>query len=396
MYNERFMKRAPQYGANARARTYQDYMRNIQNQRMAAGQTFGNLAMQQQDQSFYDRAMGRPPGLSGGMAQQFQNQMGAARSRQLGQIAQQRYQAFSDIAAQEAQASQFARAEAAAEQQFQAQELQFQAQRQAQAKQIMATGQAQEVKEAQLRDLGFTYGEIERLQPNRGTTAVGGAASAGLATFGGFKAYNYSQEAAAREVLKGDVKITELRDALKAAQDKPVTAGDATQGIEAYSQETKNIDVKKASDALKEGKEKAMKEILDVRKNTPTLDKNLQKEIDKLDDLVAKGVQTGDDAVIKTDAILKQKKLELARMKQIKAAGLKKFKAKAALTKAMGAKKAFGVAAAKVAAGLGVALAIFIAVEGISTLVTGVGLVEGIGNVISTGDYRRGKKGLFD
>jgi len=385
MYNERFMKRAPQYGANARARTYQDYMRNIQNQRVAAGQTFGNLAMQQQNQSFYDRAMGRPPGLSGGMAQQFQNQLSGARARQLGQTAQQRYQAFSDIAAQEGQANQFARAEAAAEQQFQAQELQFQSQRQAQAKAIMATGQAQEVKEAQLRDLGFTYGEIERLQPSAGAAVTGGAMTAGLAGFGGAKAYGYSQVSAAREILGGDAKVVELADKLKAAQDMEIKAavkneaGDIVE--QAVTSEMKQKEIRLAEQALKEGKEEVGKEIFRLRGKALT-PKGLDKQIKTLADL-------------SDDAITAAQKTELARLKAIKAAGLKKFGAKSALTKAAVAKKTLMAAAPKVLAGLGVAVGVFIAFEGLSTLFTGVGVIEGLTNLVTSGDYQRGKTGLL-
>lgn len=181
LYNERFTKDAPRYSAGSQMRTFQDYMRGIQAQRSAAGQTFGNLAMQQVNQSFYDRAMGRPPGLSGGMAQQFQNQLGAARSRQLGQVAQQRYQAFSDIAAQEAQASQFARAQRMQEQQFETQEMALQQQKFAQAQQVMASPDlTDEQKQSQLTRLGLTQGEIDRMGPQQGEGIVGAATTGGL------------------------------------------------------------------------------------------------------------------------------------------------------------------------------------------------------------------------
>jgi len=52
-------------------------------------------------------------------------------------------------------------------------------------------------------------------------------------------------------------------------------------------------------------------------------------------------------------------------------------------------------AAPKVLAGLGVAVGVFIAFEGLSTLFTGVGVIEGLTNLVTSGDYQRGKTGLL-
>jgi hypothetical protein len=436
MYNERFMKRAPQYGANARARTYQDYMRNIQAQRMAAGQTFGNLAMQQQNQSFYDRAMGRPPGLSGGMAQQFSNQMGAARSRQLGQAAQQRYQAFSDIAAQEAQANQFARAEAAAEQQFQAQELQLQGQRQAQAQQIMASDLTYEQKQDQLRNLGLSYGEIERLSPSAGAAAVGGGATllgTGAVGIGGPIVYrNVSNLQAFESAFTGDTSISNLTDdvdainkALKAgANDKgkykvtlsngKKTFNNAADARTALEQSTRNIrqEKKKLADQLVKGGQSKQMKLYDARQKAQTaLDDFIDDAANNLE-RIGDGIEvdTGEatDAVTKKYQALKEK-LKVATQKAtdagvddaavaaakkagVKGAGKKSLERVA--TKALAGKT-------KLAALKGPAIfagklfLAYLAVEGISMAISGTGFVEGLSNLISGKGYQTsGKKGL--
>lgn len=434
MYNERFMKRAPQYGANARARTYQDYMRNIQAQRMAAGQTFGNLAMQQQNQSFYDRAMGRPPGLSGGMAQQFSNQMGAARSRQLGQAAQQRYQAFSDIAAQEAQANQFARAEAAAEQQFQAQELQLQGQRQAQAQQIMASGLTYEQKQDQLRNLGLSYGEIERLSPSAGSAAIGGGATilgTGAVGIGGPIVYrDVSNLQAFESAFKGDTGISNLvsdkkaiEDALKAGPGQggkykiTLSGGEqefasASEARDAIAQTTKDIrkGKKQLADQLVRGGQSKQMKLYDARQNAQTaLD-------DFIDDTANNLTRVGNDIdasnasekVIKKYNALK-KKLEVATQKAT-AGGVDDVAvaaAKEAGVKGAG-KKSLERVATKAIAGktklaalkgpaifAGKLFLAYLAIEGLSMAISGTGFVEGIGNLISGKGYQTsGKKGL--
>jgi hypothetical protein len=440
MYNERFMKRAPQYGANARARTYQDYMRNIQAQRMAAGQTFGNLAMQQQNQSFYDRAMGRPPGLSGGMAQQFSNQMGAARSRQLGQAAQQRYQAFSDIAAQEAQANQFARAEAAAEQQFQAQELQLQGQRQAQAQQIMASDLTYEQKQDQLRNLGLSYGEIERLSPSAGAAAIGGGSTllaTGAVGIGGPIVYrDVSNLEAFKSAFKGDTGIsnlvndeTAIKEALKAGpgqggkykvtlSDGPKEFANASDARTMLAEKTRNVrlEKKKLADQLIQGGQKKNMKLFDAKQKAqealddlidsptneltrvndmqlgPRVDKSgvtdpkVLKKYDKLTKKLADATKKAADAGVDDVAA------EAAKQAGIKGASktsLKNISAKAIAGKTkLAALKGAGIIAGKI-------FLAYLAVEGISMALTGTGFVEGFGNLISGKGYQTsGKKGL--
>lgn len=415
MYNERFMKRAPQYGANARARTYQDYMRNIQNQRMAAGQTFGNLAMQQQNQSFYDRAMGRPPGLSGGMAQQFQNQMSAARSRQLGQTAQQRYQAFSDIAAQEAQASQFARAEAAAEQQFQSQELQFQAQKQAQAQQVMASPNLTfEQKQDQLSNLGFTQGQIERMQPSQGAAVVGGTASAvAVPTIGlaGSSAYRTNQNIQAfQSAFKGDAGIAVKTKDLEALQ-KAFTEGtpDASGNIKVklssgettFNQKGLANEISKQTQGIADAKNQLVDDLIAGTKGTKGLQKDFDKAKAAFDKIAGSTTQADPKYQTAKQALDKaEDALALGKKKAMKAqaAGIKKqaFLKKVG-TKAVAAKAKYaGLATvAKVALwGFGV----YMVLEGASMALFGTGLAEGLMNVASgKGDFRTaGKKGLVD
>ena len=416
MYNERFMKRAPQYGANARARTYQDYMRNIQNQRMAAGQTFGNLAMQQQNQSFYDRAMGRPPGLSGGMAQQFQNQMSAARSRQLGQTAQQRYQAFSDIAAQEAQASQFARAEAAAEQQFQSQELQFQAQKQAQAQQVMASPNLTfEQKQDQLSNLGFTQGQIERMQPSQGGAIVGGVTSAvAVPTVGlaGSSAYRTSQNIQAfQSAFTGDAGIAVQTKDLQALQDAftkgtPDASGNIkvklSGGEQTFNQSKLAEEISKQTQGIADAKNQLVDDLIAGTKGTKGLEKNLDKAKAAFEKVKKSGAIQSDkvyqDAMAAKNAAKDALVKGQANAMKAKAAGIKKqVFLKSVGNKAVAAKAKFaGLATVgKIALwGFGV----YMVLEGASMALTGTGLAEGIMNIASgKGDFRTaGKKGLLD
>lgn len=241
MYNERYMKEAPRYTAGSQARTYQDYMRNIQMQRQTAGQTFGNLAAQQANQSFYDRAMGRPQGLSGGMETQYANVTNAQQAQQAGQVAQQRYQAFADISAQQSQVPQLARAEAMAEQQFQAQQMQLNTQRFAQAKQIMDTPnltQAQKVE--QLKNIGMTEGEISRMNAPTAGPVIGGITTAsalggistGVGTYQNVKlmsnlvgeqgtvvAANTAQTTAVDAAKEASTKLTDAQKAFDAIND---------------------------------------------------------------------------------------------------------------------------------------------------------------------------------
>jgi len=415
MYNERFMKRAPQYGANARARTYQDYMRNIQNQRMAAGQTFGNLAMQQQNQSFYDRAMGRPPGLSGGMAQQFQNQMSAARSRQLGQTAQQRYQAFSDIAAQEAQASQFARAEATAEQQFQTQELQLNAQRQAQAQQVMASPNLTfEQKQDQLSNLGFTQGQIERMQPSQGSAIVGGVTSAAaVPVVGGVgaSAYRTNQNIQAfQSAFKGDtgikVKTKDLEALQKAfAEGTPDASGNIkvklSTGEQTLNQKGIANAISEQTQQIADAKNQLVDDLISGTKGTKGLEKNLDKATKAFEKIKKSGAIQSDPSYQK--AMLAKNKAKEALTKgqanalKAKTAGIKKqVFLKNVGNKAVAAKAKFAglTSALKIAAwGFG----IYMVAEGVSMALTGTGLAEGIINAASGKDFRTaGKKGLLD
>lgn len=291
MYNERYMKEAPRYTAGSQARTYQDYMRNIQMQRQTAGQTFGNLAAQQANQSFYDRAVGQPQGLSGGMEQQYSNVTNAQRAQQAGQLAQQRYQAFADIAAQQAQVPQLARAEAIAEQQFQAGQMQLNTQRFAQAKQIMDTPnltQAQKVE--QLKNIGMTEGEISRMNAPTAGPVVGSVMSAGalggittaVGTYqnvklmsnlvgeqGSVVAANNVVETATTSLTDATTKLTDAQKKFDAVMnntsstDKAKTAAqkalNKARDAEKVAQAAKKEAVKKASVARNEAIEKIVK-----------------------------------------------------------------------------------------------------------------------------------------
>ena len=176
VYNQRMVKNSPRYRQGAQSRNFQDYMANINSQKFNTAQTFGNLQNQVNNQSFYDRAVGRPQGLSGGLEQQYSTFRNAASAQAAGQVQQQRFQAFNDIAAQEAQASQFARAQGMQDQQFQMQEMQLNQQRYAQAQEILKSQNLTDAqKQEQLTTLGMTAGEVDRMTSPGAGAMIGGA-----------------------------------------------------------------------------------------------------------------------------------------------------------------------------------------------------------------------------
>lgn len=180
IYNERFIKNAPRYSGSSQARSYQDYMRNVQAQTNAANQMFGNQAQQQATQSFYQRAAGQPQGLSGGMQTQYANVVSGQQAAAAGQMQQQQYDTYAKIAQQQAQASQFARAEAAADIQFQQAQAQFESQKYAQAQAIMQDSNiSQASKVDRLERLGMTSGEISRLSAPSAGPIIGGIGTLG-------------------------------------------------------------------------------------------------------------------------------------------------------------------------------------------------------------------------
>lgn len=364
MYNERYMKEAPRYTAGSQARTYQDYMRNIQMQRQTAGQTFGNLAAQQANQSFYDRAVGRPQGLSGGMETQYSNVANAQRAQQAGQLAQQRFQAFADIAAQESQVPQLARAEAMAEQQFQAQQMQLNTQRFAQAKQIMDTPnltQAQKVE--QLKNIGMTEGEISRMNAPTAGPVIGGITSA--AALGGIS------------TGVGTYQNVKLMSSLVGEQASVVTANTAVETATTNLTEATNklADAQKKFDLLTEN-------------STATQKQNAQKALNKARDAekvaqAAKKEAVKKASVARNEAIDKIVKGKSARSTAYKQGAKKVSLSKARvgkIVKAAGTKKGallsgtFGKAAGIALKGISIYFAVDMGLQ----ILTGKGIIGNI------------------
>lgn len=424
LYNERFTKQAPRFNNAYQARTYQDYIRNIQNQRAAAGQTFGGLNAQMQNQSFYDRAMGTPPGLSGGMQQQFSNQLSGARARQLGQTAQQRYQAFADLSNQELQASQFARAEAASEQQFQTQNIAFKQQQQAQAQAIMKSNASDGVKQAQLAEIGLSRDEIADLQPKAGPAAIGGAMTLGTGVPTALAASNY---------LNYNANIAVAQDLFGTAADKMFIKGGADAGImkDVYSLQA-NVQgptrgpLKELFDNVKSNIELYKKEALKSPgsrtqslgtlkgKITRSYNKLVSKQGELVTEIVdgsiqQKGLIKGNLAKLKSklakgkiagvsDDITKEGIKLITKGNVTKVADLKAKATGKILKGVAGKSKLAGFykgAAAFMGSPLGIGIAIFLAAEVGSQILTGTGLIKGAINILSDKEYNEGTKGIL-
>jgi hypothetical protein len=422
LYNERFTKQAPRFNNAYQARTYQDYIRNIQNQRAAAGQTFGGLNAQMQNQSFYDRAMGTPPGLSGGMQQQFSNQLSGARARQLGQTAQQRYQAFADLSNQELQASQFARAEAASEQQFQTQNIAFKQQQQAQAQAIMKSNASDGVKQAQLAEIGLSRDEIADLQPKAGPAVIGGAMTLGTAVPTALAASNYlnyqtniirGAQMYGTEASKLFVKGADGIYALQSGQGIAAP----TKGIVKTQFDKVNVAIQKYNEgkALTGAQKLNNRQLGNLKRKVTNAYKDLVKSQGDLVKEVVDGSMQQKGFLKGTAAKLKSKitgkisgvskattkggvklvtKASGTKLAELKAAATTKITAGAAKT-ATGAKAAFFKGAAGfMGSALGIGIAIFLVAEVGSQILTGTGVIKGAMNLLSGKDYNEGTKGL--
>lgn len=397
LYNERFTKQAPRYTNAYQARTYQDYIRNIQNQRAAAGQTFGGLNAQIQNQSFYDRAMGTPPGLSGGMEQQFSNQLSGARARQLGQTAQQRFQAFSDISNQEMQASQFARAEAAAEQQFQSQNIAFKQQQQQQAQAIMASNASDSIKEFQLREIGLTEDEIASMGPVAGPAIVGGVTTAAVGVPTAIKGVNALTLRANRTIIQelAGTNAKELFvDGVVQTGDKiNVPTSDRLKGLYDETVELVNKGAAEgADDAAKQAGQEAIEKYAEAQKkyvedvvSGTTREKGSNVAIDTIDDVVRESVDEATEAGVKV--ISKKKKVLLATKKK----SIAKI-----MGKKLGGAKVVKALSGFIASPAGIAIAAFLVAEVGSQILTGTGILKGTINLLSNKAYNEGTKGLLN
>jgi hypothetical protein len=374
LYNERFTKEAPRYTAGSQARTYQDYMRNIQMQRQNAGQTFGNLAQQQQNQSFYDRAMGRPQGLSGGMEQQYTNVTSAQRAQQTGQIAQQRFQAFSDIAQQEAQASQFARAQDIQEQQFQAQEIQLQQQRYTQAQQVMADPNLTAAqKQTQLVDLGLTYGEIDRMNAPTAGPIIGGAVTLGTT-------------AAAKPVIGA------VQTRLGAGKLNKIIEADPLLKNLQTNVKNANSEVTKATEALEKLQKKASSTPAQITEATKKLDKATQKvaqqkqaikvaKKEMVDSIVTPPTAATQTAAQKAGVRIGKEFTEEVGEKAAKKAATKLSKSGTKLV-AGGFKKTLGIA--------GGVLGAYFILDSVLMITTGQGVIGNIGSLVKGEGFAKG------
>ena len=381
LYNERFTKEAPRYNQGAQARTYHDYMRNIQAQKQAAGQTFGNLYNQQQTQSFYDRAMGQPQGLSGGLATQYNAARSAQSAAQSGQIAQQRYQAFADISAQEAQAGQYAQAQRLQQQQVEMGQMQLEQQRFAQAQQIMAAPNlSEEQKQDQLTRLGMTEGQISRMNAPTAAPVIGGAttlatAAAVPAVIGKVQTYRGAKDLLGRvntsadiaplqEVIKTEKgRLADLQNTFNKAQSAVDKAGDAATSAQKKALQKSKNELSKAKYTIK----KTQEEIV-TKQNTI------------LDDIIGSSKKGGQA----TTTVGKEIAEDLA------TEGVKKGKVKnfATLAKKGGKSgKVFGKAFGTVGKVAGSVLGAYFILDSILMVTTGTGVMGQVKSLIEQGEF---------
>jgi hypothetical protein len=179
-----------QYGQQVAQRRYSEMMSNLDRQRQATQQSYGDLYSQARQRAVGGAAAGGPT-LSGGMGQQQRDFVSAIEMQELGRIGQAREGASRDLFSQGQAAFSNAQLEGQQATQMQLQNQQTQLGLIQQRQQILDSDLPEEQKRAQLEAIGADYNSEELTgKPSAFTGILGGAVGISsiykLATSGAF------------------------------------------------------------------------------------------------------------------------------------------------------------------------------------------------------------------
>jgi hypothetical protein len=170
-----------QYGQQVAQRRYSEIMSNLDSQRQATQQSYGDLYSQARQRAVRGQAMGGPT-LSGGMGQQQKDYVSAIEMQELGRIGQAREGASRDLYSQGQAAFSNAQLEGQQATQMEVQNRQTQLQLVQQRQAILDSDLPEEQKQAQLAALEGTAAAEGIQLPSRQTTpgqAIGSVAVTG-------------------------------------------------------------------------------------------------------------------------------------------------------------------------------------------------------------------------
>jgi hypothetical protein len=156
-----------QYGQQVAQRRYSEMMSNLDNQRRATQQSYGDLYSQARQRAVGGAAAGGPT-LSGGMGQQQRDFVSAIEMQELGRIGQAREGASRDLFSQGQAVFSNAQLEGQQATQMKLQDQQTQLSLIQQRQQILDSDLPEEQKRAQLEAIGVNYDDINLEGENRG------------------------------------------------------------------------------------------------------------------------------------------------------------------------------------------------------------------------------------